>query len=134
MAVAGVDLVTDENAAPAIARSSADETEEEELAQYMEWAERYVRVGIFLLNKPFFFFHFTFVSNGGDGESPELISRFWFQVLFTQAPDYKQCIQAGRDARRVWFALRDWRGDDLERYFGCLGAWAERLMKELDLA
>jgi len=32
--------------------------------------------------------------------------------------------------------LREWRGDDPEGYFGDLGAWAERKMKELgvDLA
>lgn len=32
----------------------------------------------------------------------------------------------GRDARHIWFALRYWRGDDREGYFGDLGAWAER--------
>ena len=40
------------------------------------------------------------------------------------------------DARHLWFALREWPGQDPEWYFGDLGAWAERRMKELgvDLA
>ena len=53
------------------------------------------------------------------------------QVLFEQAPDYERVIEAGKDARHLWFALRDWRGDDPEGYFGDLGVWAERRMKEL---
>ena len=46
-------------------------------------------------------------------------------------PDYEKVIRAGKDARHLWFALRDWRGDDPEAYFGELGAWAEKRMKEL---
>lgn len=53
------------------------------------------------------------------------------QALFNQAPNYERAIQAGKDARHLWFALRDWRGDDPEGYFGDLGTWAERRMKEL---
>ncbi|KAL6897222.1 3-hydroxybutyryl-CoA dehydratase [Trichoderma evansii] len=52
-------------------------------------------------------------------------SRFYFEALFSNAPDYKRSIKAGRDARHQWFALRDWRGDDPEKYFGDLGAWAK---------
>jgi hypothetical protein len=44
---------------------------------------------------------------------------------------FQRAIQAGRDARHFWFALREWRGDDPQRYFGDLGVWAERRMKEL---
>jgi hypothetical protein len=33
---------------------------------------------------------------------------------------------------RLWFALRDWRGDGLEEYFGQLGAWAEKRLEEID--
>ena len=47
------------------------------------------------------------------------------QALFNQAPDYECAIRAGKDARHLWFALRDWRGDDPKEYFGDLGAWAE---------
>lgn len=36
-----------------------------------------------------------------------------------------------RTPRHLWFALRDWRGDDPEDYFGRLGAWAENRMNEL---
>ncbi|KAI1178649.1 3-hydroxybutyryl-CoA dehydratase [Nemania sp. FL0916] len=57
--------------------------------------------------------------------------RLYFEALFLYAPDYMSCIEAGKDARHLWFALRDWRGDDPEDYFGNLGAWAEERMKEL---
>lgn len=55
----------------------------------------------------------------------------YFNVLYERAPDYKTVIQAGRDARHLWFALRDWRGDDPEGYFGALGTWAETRLEEL---
>ncbi len=60
------------------------------------------------------------------------LTRFWDdhapEVLFNLAPNYKRAIQAGKD---LWFVLREWRGNDPEGYFGDLGAWAERRMKEL---
>ena len=31
----------------------------------------------------------------------------------------------------MWFALKAWRGEDPEGYFGALGDWAEKRMKEL---
>lgn len=55
----------------------------------------------------------------------------YFTALFNQAPQYKSAIRSGKDARHLWFALREWRGDDPEGYFGELGAWAERRLKEL---
>ena len=55
----------------------------------------------------------------------------YINVLYEKAPDYKTAIQAGRDARYLWFALRDWRGDDPEGYFGALGTWAETRIGEL---
>ncbi|PUU77943.1 3-hydroxybutyryl-CoA dehydratase [Tuber borchii] len=55
----------------------------------------------------------------------------YFMVLFNQAPNYKRAIEPGKDARHLWFALREWRDQDPEGYFGDLGAWAERRMKEL---
>ncbi|KIH93666.1 hypothetical protein SPBR_04244 [Sporothrix brasiliensis 5110] len=61
-------------------------------------------------------------------------SQQYFDALFHHAPDYKRAIQAGKDARHLWFALRDWRGDDPEKYFGDLGNWAEIRMKELGVA
>ncbi|KAF2816675.1 uncharacterized protein BDZ99DRAFT_434145 [Mytilinidion resinicola] len=53
----------------------------------------------------------------------------YFKVLFNEAPDYERVIQAGQDARFVWFALQDWSGDDPETYFGDLGTWAESRMR-----
>ena len=55
----------------------------------------------------------------------------YINVLYEKAPGYKTAIQAGRDARHLWFALRDWRGDDPEGYFGALGDWAETRLEEL---
>lgn len=55
----------------------------------------------------------------------------YFDVLYKNSPDYKTAIQAGRDARHLWFALRDWRGDDPEGYFGALGTWADTRLREL---
>jgi hypothetical protein len=53
------------------------------------------------------------------------------QTLFNQAPNYKHTIRTAKDVRHLWFALREWRGDDPEGYFGDLEAWAEKRMKEL---
>ncbi|KAI0893250.1 hypothetical protein F4806DRAFT_476349 [Annulohypoxylon nitens] len=58
-------------------------------------------------------------------------SREYFQALYLTAPNYRHAIEASKDARYLWFALRDWRGDDPEDYFGSLGAWAERKMERL---
>ena len=55
----------------------------------------------------------------------------YINILYEKAPGYKSATQAGRDARHLWFALRDWRGDDPEGYFGALGTWAETRFKEL---
>ncbi|KAF7197590.1 hypothetical protein HII31_01093 [Pseudocercospora fuligena] len=55
----------------------------------------------------------------------------YHRALFEQVPDYQRAVEAGLDARRLWFALRDWRGDDPEDYFGALGAWAEKRLKEI---
>ncbi|OBT66610.1 hypothetical protein VE03_03960 [Pseudogymnoascus sp. 23342-1-I1] len=55
----------------------------------------------------------------------------YFKVLFDHAPDYERAIKAGKDARHLWFALRDWRGQDPEGYFGRLGDWAETRMLDL---
>ena len=55
----------------------------------------------------------------------------YINVLYEKAPSYKTAIQAGRDARHLWFALRDWRGDDPEGHFGALGTWAETRLREL---
>ncbi|EJP61249.1 3-hydroxybutyryl-CoA dehydratase [Beauveria bassiana ARSEF 2860] len=72
-------------------------------------------------------------SDGNAGERVEYMecATHYFEVLFKQAPDYKSAIRAGKDARHLWFALRDWRGADPESYFGELGSWAERRMREL---
>jgi hypothetical protein len=72
-----------------------------------------------------------------DDEGPEIRaqymgwSRHYFDALFEAAPTYRQVIKAGKDARHLWFALRDWRGDDAEGFFGELGAWAEKRLEEL---
>lgn len=60
-----------------------------------------------------------------------LTSSQFFQKLYNEAPDYEIAINAGKDVRHLWFALRDWRGGKSEEFFGELGAWAEERMKEL---
>ena len=37
----------------------------------------------------------------------------------------------GKDARYLWNSIREWRGGDSERFFGELGDWAEKRMKDL---
>ncbi|UPL03666.1 hypothetical protein LCI18_014600 [Fusarium solani-melongenae] len=54
----------------------------------------------------------------------------YIKVLYQHAPDFERAIKAGKDARYLWFKLKDWRGDDPEKFFGELGAWAERRMAE----
>ena len=51
--------------------------------------------------------------------------------LYAEAPDYEGVIRAGVDARYLWFALRGWKGEDPEGFFGGLGEWAERRLGEL---
>ncbi|KAJ6779913.1 hypothetical protein PWT90_07828 [Aphanocladium album] len=60
-------------------------------------------------------------------------AKHYFKALYDHAPDYEAAIRAGKDARHVWFALRDWRGQDPEAYFGKLGSWAETRIKELSV-
>ncbi|KAI1130650.1 3-hydroxybutyryl-CoA dehydratase [Nemania abortiva] len=54
--------------------------------------------------------------------------------LFDEAPDYKVAIETGKDVRHLWFSLRDWRGGNAEEFFGELGAWAGKRMKELGVS
>jgi hypothetical protein len=44
--------------------------------------------------------------------------KFPFILYSLFSTDYKLAIQAGKDARHIWFALRDWRVEDTEGYFG----------------
>jgi len=55
------------------------------------------------------------------------------QELYRLSPDYHTAIIEGRHARHLWYALRDWRGQEPEVYFGKLGTWAEERLKELAL-
>ncbi|KAF7361244.1 hypothetical protein MSAN_01156500 [Mycena sanguinolenta] len=55
----------------------------------------------------------------------EACAEHYFQCLGKESPEYLDVIRAGRDARKIWFTLKSWRGDEPERYFGKLGAWAE---------
>ncbi|EAQ90081.1 hypothetical protein CHGG_06700 [Chaetomium globosum CBS 148.51] len=58
-------------------------------------------------------------------------SRQYFKALFFEAPEYERVIRAGGDARHIWFTLQAWSGDKPGKYFGKLGAWAERRLQEL---
>ncbi|KAK2612300.1 hypothetical protein QQS21_001726 [Conoideocrella luteorostrata] len=60
-------------------------------------------------------------------------ARHYIGNIYTEAPDYEAAIRAGKDIRYLWFALRDWRGGDSENFFGQLGNWAEKRMRELSV-
>ncbi|KAG6017606.1 hypothetical protein E4U43_000739 [Claviceps pusilla] len=66
-----------------------------------------------------------------DMEQMATWSKLYYNALFLHAPHFEHTIKMGKDARHLWFALRDWRGDDPEDYFGALGSWAEKRMSEL---
>lgn len=68
-----------------------------------------------------------------DHELHKTWTQTYFESLFASAPSYKNAIRAGKDARHLWFALKAWRGDDPEDYFGALGHWAEVRMKDLGI-
>ena len=53
------------------------------------------------------------------------------QALFEYAPDYKEAIQAGKDARHLWVTLKEWKGDNREKFFGELDLWATRRLAEM---
>ena len=61
----------------------------------------------------------------------KLLTGSIIQKLYDEEPDLEIAIRAGKDVRYLWFALRDWRGGDSEKFFGGLGVWAEERMKEL---
>ncbi|KAJ7285607.1 hypothetical protein C8J57DRAFT_1446479 [Mycena rebaudengoi] len=61
----------------------------------------------------------------------EAHARHYFKILDEHAPEYIPIIKAGKDARRIWFALKAWRGADPEEYFEQLGTWADRRCQEL---
>ncbi|KAK3360798.1 3-hydroxybutyryl-CoA dehydratase [Lasiosphaeria ovina] len=67
-----------------------------------------------------------------DGDARPGTTTRYFNRLFVHAPSYEVAIREGKNARHLWYSLRnwDWRGEDAERYFGELGAWAERIMAE----
>ncbi|KAJ3043252.1 hypothetical protein HDV00_005572 [Rhizophlyctis rosea] len=55
----------------------------------------------------------------------------YVQAISDHAPEYISAIRAGKDVRHIWTKLKGWRGDDPEGYFGELGRWAEKRLKEL---
>ena len=48
--------------------------------------------------------------------------------LYQKSPDFEEGIKAGKLFRHLWFALRDWRGDDSKLFFGELGNWADAIL------
>ncbi|KAG8667814.1 hypothetical protein FPOAC2_13013 [Fusarium poae] len=55
----------------------------------------------------------------------------YIETLYQHAPDFERVIKVGKDARYLWFKLKDWRGDDPEDFFEELGTWAERRMADM---
>ncbi|KAI4227986.1 MAG: hypothetical protein L6R36_001997 [Xanthoria steineri] len=66
-----------------------------------------------------------------DLETYAIWARHYIKELYRETPDYSVAISAGKDARYLWFALRDWRGGNSEEFFGSLGTWAEQRVREL---
>ncbi|KAK0744946.1 hypothetical protein B0T21DRAFT_399239 [Apiosordaria backusii] len=58
----------------------------------------------------------------------------YLEAIYEHAPNFKRAIIAGKDARYLWFALRGWRGDDPEQFFGGLGKWAASRVAEIGVA
>ncbi|KAG5749517.1 hypothetical protein H9Q69_008737 [Fusarium xylarioides] len=56
----------------------------------------------------------------------------YIKKLYHEAPGYETAIQAGKDFRYLWYALRDWRGGNSEEFFGVLGEWAETRIRKLE--
>ncbi|TID22032.1 3-hydroxybutyryl-CoA dehydratase [Venturia nashicola] len=73
----------------------------------------------------------AFRSYNYTARSGEKMPRCEAEELFSEVPESYRAIVAGTDARYLWFALRDWRCNDSEGYFGVLGAWAEVRMEEM---
>ena len=109
-----VDLVTNEDAAPSFSLGYLT-TQHQPTSKITRYGPNNISRCVLVQ----IYFIFDFGSN--------------FPSLFNRAPDYKLAIQAGKDARYIWFALRDWHGDDPEGYFGRLGNWAEKRMKDLGI-
>ncbi|TVY69035.1 hypothetical protein LSUE1_G007357 [Lachnellula suecica] len=68
-----------------------------------------------------------------DKAAHALWAKQYLDALFRHAPGYRSAIQAGKDARHIWFAMRDLRDEDPEEFYGGLGDWAEIRLKELGL-
>jgi hypothetical protein len=105
VAVSPVDLTVDPSGQPTILREPSDATPADHEA-YNRWAEYYAKVG--------------------DLVHPCSQAHHIDQELFAHAPELKTAIERGSDVRYLWFALRDWRGGDAERFFGALGEWVEQ--------
>ncbi|KAK4103338.1 hypothetical protein N658DRAFT_565712 [Parathielavia hyrcaniae] len=67
-----------------------------------------------------------------DLETYKTWASHYVKRLYHEDPGYKAVIRAGKDFRYLWYALRDWRGGDSEKFFGALGAWAEKWIQELE--
>ncbi|PNY29795.1 Uncharacterized protein TCAP_00295, partial [Tolypocladium capitatum] len=78
------------------------------------------------------------VSRWGDGDGMQKMaeyvawSREYYKALFAEVPEYRLAIKAGRDARHIWFALRDCENEDEAKHLAQLGAWADAKLAELD--
>ncbi|GAB1314711.1 hypothetical protein MFIFM68171_04921 [Madurella fahalii] len=55
---------------------------------------------------------------------------YYLKDLYSGAPGFQRAIVAGGDVRYLWFALKNWRGEEPEEFFGSLGDWADRRISE----
>lgn len=78
------------------------------------------------------------ISRWGDGDTPDKMAQYrrwaeeYYKVLFSAAPELKRIIKAGREARRLWFALCDGHNQDADEHFRQLGIWAGKKVTQLE--
>ncbi|KAH6681857.1 hypothetical protein B0J14DRAFT_623643 [Halenospora varia] len=78
------------------------------------------------------YIHATDSAMEEDHKEYKMLVQHYFEALYREEPDFKNAIEAGKDARHIWQALRDWHDQDPEEYFGKLGTWAEEKLEELE--
>ncbi|KAL8883680.1 MAG: hypothetical protein Q9215_008095, partial [Flavoplaca cf. flavocitrina] len=67
-----------------------------------------------------------------DLEEYGMWAHHYIEKLYAETFDYKVAVRTGKHVRHLWFALRDWRGGNSEKFFGDLGIWAEQQIREVE--
>ncbi|KAM4057244.1 3-hydroxybutyryl-CoA dehydratase [Hirsutella rhossiliensis] len=76
------------------------------------------------------------ISRWGDGDSISHMGEYlewsneYYKELFRQSPEYRGVIMASGDARRIWFAMREFEVEDHRQRLVWLSGWARRKVAE----